>query len=144
MRSDLPFINVYKKANLKSKVVTQLLYGDQFKVIKKGKSWFKIKNDLDNYKGFIKNRFFPSSQKNTHKIYKLNASLYFKPDLNKFPCIQLAKDALSKDMVGYFPGQVDPRLAALVGMKDTGGVMGSNILKQLGISNPYLYHNRFY
>ena len=81
MRSDLPFINVYKKANIKSKVVTQLLYGDQFKVIKKGKSWFKIKNDLDNYKGFIKNRFFPSSQKNTHKICKLNASLYFKPGL---------------------------------------------------------------
>ena len=45
---------------------------------------------------------------------------------------QLAKDVLAKDMVGYFPGQVDPKLAALVGMKDTGGVMGSNILKQLG------------
>ena len=81
MRSDLSFINVHKKANIKSEVVTQLLYGDQFKIIKKRKSWLKIKNDLDHYKGFIKNKFFPSSQKNTHKIYKLNANLYIKPNL---------------------------------------------------------------
>ena len=75
MRSNIPVINVYKKKSIKSEVVTQLLYGDQFKVIKKGKSWFKIKNDLDNYKGFIKNRFFPSSEKNTHKVFVLSSQL---------------------------------------------------------------------
>ena len=80
MRSDLSFINVHKKANIKSEVVTQLLYGDQFKVIKKRKSWLKIKNDSDNYKGYIKKKNFPSNRKNTHKIYNLDANLYSKPN----------------------------------------------------------------
>ena len=79
MRSDYPVINVYKKNNIKSGVVTQLLYGDTFKKIKESGSWFKIKNDSDNYKGYIKKKNFPSNQKNTHKVYNLNANLYSKP-----------------------------------------------------------------
>jgi len=74
-------INVHKKNNIKSEVVTQLLYGDTFKKIKKIGSWIKIKNDLDHYKGFIKNKKFPSNHKDTHKICKLYAYLYFKPNL---------------------------------------------------------------
>ena len=81
MRNNLTFINVYKNTNIKSEVVTQLLYGDQFKKIKKKGSWIKIKNDLDNYKGFIKIKNFSLKQKNTHKVYKLRANLYSKPDL---------------------------------------------------------------
>ena len=81
MRSNSSVINVYKKNNIKSEVVTQLLYGDTFKKIKKKGPWIKIKNDLDHYKGFIKNKKFPSNQKDTHKICKLYANLYFKPNL---------------------------------------------------------------
>ena len=79
MRSDNPVINVYKKNNVKSRVVTQLLYGDTFKKIKESGSWLKIKNDSDNYKGYIKKKNFPSNQKNTHKVYNLYANLYSKP-----------------------------------------------------------------
>ena len=81
MKSNSFVINVHKKNNIKSEVVTQLLYGDTFKKIKKKGSWIKIKNDIDNYKGFIKNKTFPSNQKNTHKICKLYADLYVKPNL---------------------------------------------------------------
>ena len=81
MRSDLSFINVYNKASKKSGVVTQLLYGDTFKKIKKSRSWFKIKNDIDLYKGFIKEKNFPSSHKYTHKVFNLYANLYSKPNL---------------------------------------------------------------
>ena len=81
MRSNSSVINVYKKNNIKSEVVTQLLYGDTFKKIKKTGTWIKIKNDTDNYKGYIKNNKFLPNQKNTHKIYKLYANLYFKPNL---------------------------------------------------------------
>ena len=81
MKSNISVINVHKKNNIKSEVVTQLLYGDTFKKIKKSGPWIKIKNDLDNYKGFIKNEKFPSNQKDTHKIYKLYANLYSKPSL---------------------------------------------------------------
>ena len=82
MRSNLPVINVYKKKSIKSKlIVTQLLYGDSFKIIKKTGYWIKIKNNLDGYVGFIKKRNFPSNKKNTHKVYNLFANLYTKPNL---------------------------------------------------------------
>ena len=80
MRSNSPVINVYKKNNIRSEVVTQLLYGDTFKKIKKTGKWIKIKNDSDNYKGYIKNREFPNNQKNTHKICSVFATLYSKPN----------------------------------------------------------------
>lgn len=83
MRNNLPFINVYKKKNPKSEVVTQILYGETFKELKKNGSWLKIKNDIDNYKGFIKKRSFPSNQINTHKIHILKADLFSKPSLKK-------------------------------------------------------------
>lgn len=81
MRSNSPVINVYKKNNIKSELVTQLLYGDTFKKIKKVGKWIKIKNDLDGYKGYIKNYKFPNNQKNTHKICNVSAALYSKPNV---------------------------------------------------------------
>ena len=79
MRSSNSAINVHKKNNIKSEVVTQLLYGDTFKKLKKKGVWIKIRNNKDNYKGFIKNKNFKSNQKNTHKICNLSATLYSKP-----------------------------------------------------------------
>ena len=90
MRNNLPVLNVYKKNSIKSEVVTQLLYGDSFKKIKKIGSWIKIKNDSDHYKGFIKNRFFPSNHKNSHKIYNIKASLYSKPSIKNKIKIKLS------------------------------------------------------
>ena len=82
MRSNLPVINVYNKKSIKSKLLsTQLLYGDSFNIIKKTKSWIKIKNNLDGYKGFIKKRKFPPNNKITHKVYNISANLYRKPNL---------------------------------------------------------------
>ena len=80
MISNFSVINVYKKKNIKSGVVTQLLYGDTFKKLKKTGSWIKIKNNIDNYKGYIKSKNFPPNQKNTHKVFNLYASLYSKPN----------------------------------------------------------------
>ena len=79
MRSNFSFINVYSKNNTKSKVSTQILYGDNFKKINKLGKWLKIKIDEDDYKGYIKNRNFLNNQKNTHKILSLHSSLYLKP-----------------------------------------------------------------
>ena len=67
MKNNNPVINVYKIKSTKSEVVTQLLYGDTFKKIKKNGSWIRIKNDVDNYKGYIKKKNLTSNQKNTQK-----------------------------------------------------------------------------
>ena len=83
MRNNTSVINVYKKSNVRSEVVTQLLYGDTFKKIKKNGIWIKIKHDADNYKGYIKNKKFPNNQKNTHKICAVFATLYSKQNIKK-------------------------------------------------------------
>ena len=62
MRINNSVINVYKKNNLKSEIVTQLLYGDTFKKIKNNGKWIKIRSDIDNYKGYIVNDKFPKKQ----------------------------------------------------------------------------------
>jgi len=78
--SKLSVLNVYKKKTKKSKVVTQLLYGDTFKKLGQKNSWVKIKNDLDNYIGYIKNGKFSQNHKNTHKVSVLCSNLYLKPN----------------------------------------------------------------
>ena len=79
MRNTFPTLNVYEKNTLSSKVSTQLLYGDTFKKLKRKGTWIKIKNDKDNYRGYIKNRKFQSNQKNTHKVCDIFANLYSLP-----------------------------------------------------------------
>ena len=79
MKSKFPVLNVYKKKTKKSSVVTQLLYGDTFQKLEQKGSWVRIKNDSDNYKGYIKNKKFNLNDKSTHKVYILHANLYSKP-----------------------------------------------------------------
>jgi len=81
VKNNLPVINVYKKRSLKSKIETQLLYGETFKKIKKYGKWIKIKNDSDNYKGYIKNKNFHLNKKSTHKVFVLSSQLYSKPNI---------------------------------------------------------------
>tara|TARA_Y100000590_G_C15728607_1_gene1016195 strand:+ start:883 stop:1617 length:735 start_codon:yes stop_codon:yes gene_type:complete len=80
VRSNTSLINVYKKNNINSELVTQLLYGDTFSKIKKKGKWIKIKNNSDNYRGYIKNNKFPHNQKITHKVCSISATLYSKPN----------------------------------------------------------------
>ena len=82
MRNNFSVLNVYKKKSKKSKIVTQLLFGDNFKVLKKKKSWLKIKNYSDNYIGFVYNKNFSKDCKNTHKICVLSTNIYKKPNTN--------------------------------------------------------------
>ena len=80
MISKLPVLNVYKKKTKRSPVVTQLLYGDKFKKLSQKNSWIKIKNDLDNYTGYIKSKNFSKNHKNTHKVSVVYSNLYSKPN----------------------------------------------------------------
>ena len=80
MQNNFFLINVYKKPSVKAEIVTQLIYGDNFKIIKNIRSWLKIKNNLDNYIGYIKRKKFSTNYKNTHKVHILSANLYSKPN----------------------------------------------------------------
>ena len=78
-----PLANIYAKPSKKSEVVSQILFGENFKILSKKKNWLKIKTDYDNYYGFIKNEKFTGKFKPTHKVYKLKATI-FKKKKNKF------------------------------------------------------------
>tara|TARA_A100000164_G_scaffold316968_1_gene297317 strand:+ start:1103 stop:1846 length:744 start_codon:yes stop_codon:yes gene_type:complete len=80
-RNNFPIVNLYKKKSLNSKIDTQLLYGDNFKVSKKLKSFSKIKIKKDGYIGFIKNENFSDPFKSNFKVSILKARLYNKPNL---------------------------------------------------------------
>ena len=71
--------NLHKKPSLKSEIVTQMIYGDSFSISKKSRKWLKIKIKEDRYKGYIKNKNYPSFLKPTHKVNSLKAKVF------KFP-----------------------------------------------------------
>ena len=77
-----PVVNLYKKRNVASEVVTQMLLGENFTVIKKFRNWFKIKLDSDGYIGYIKKKKFLKKFKPTHKVSVLSSNIYKKPAYN--------------------------------------------------------------
>ena len=58
MINNYPLINIYEKNSLRSKISSQLLYGEKFQILKKKKDWLKIKTSYDKYSGYIRVRKF--------------------------------------------------------------------------------------
>ena len=79
--NNYPLINLYKRTSLKSEVVTQMIYGESFKIITKSLKWLKIKIINDKYIGYVKKKRFSSYVKPTHKVSVLFAKIYKKPNL---------------------------------------------------------------
>tara|TARA_B100000963_G_scaffold337280_1_gene333111 strand:+ start:2869 stop:3609 length:741 start_codon:yes stop_codon:yes gene_type:complete len=72
--------NIYKKPSKKSELISQIIYGDSFSIIKKNGNWIKIKTKEDNYIGFIQNKNYLEFLKPTHKICVLKAKTYKSPN----------------------------------------------------------------
>ena len=80
-----PFINLYDRPSYNSKIGSQILYGEKFKILKKKKNYLKIKTKYDNYIGYIKPRKYLSNFFATHKVCVLKSKIYKYPkDLKKF------------------------------------------------------------
>ena len=58
MINNYPIVNIYEKKSLKSKLSSQILFGEKFKILSDKKDWLKIKTAYDNYIGFIKKKNF--------------------------------------------------------------------------------------
>ena len=70
--------NVYLKPSSNSEVVSQILYGEKFKILLKRKKYLKIKTHYDNYIGYIKKDKFLENFKPSHKISKIKSRIFFK------------------------------------------------------------------
>lgn len=55
---NLSLVPLRLEASDKSELVSQLLYGDHFKLLEKRKSWSKVRLSYDNYEGYVDNKQF--------------------------------------------------------------------------------------
>ena len=78
--SNYPIVNLYKRSSSKSEIVTQMIYGESFRIVSKSSKWMKIKIKEDGYIGYIKRRKFIPYLKSTHKVSTLSANIYKKPN----------------------------------------------------------------
>ena len=78
-----PYINIYERPSINSKISSQVIYGEKFKILKKTKNFIKIRTFYDKYPGYIKNKNFIKKFKPTHKVKvlktKINKSNKFLP-----------------------------------------------------------------
>ena len=80
-----PFINLYDRPSFNSRIGSQVLYGEKFKIIKKEKNFFKIKTKYDNYIGYIKPTKYLTNFASTHKVSVLKSRIFKYPkNLKKF------------------------------------------------------------
>jgi len=64
-----------------SEMVTQLLYGDHFKILEKRKTWSKIRDDFDGCEGWVRNNQFIPIHKQDSKNLKNSGDTKFSADL---------------------------------------------------------------
>ena len=75
--------NIYSKPSLNSEVVSQILYGEKFRILSKKDKWIKIKTYYDKYIGYIKNKKFIEYFNPSHKIFVLKSTIFIRRK-NKF------------------------------------------------------------
>ncbi|NNL16058.1 MAG: C40 family peptidase [Flavobacteriaceae bacterium] len=80
---NLSLVPLRREASDKSELVTELLYGDHFKIIEKRKDWAKIRLAFDKYEGYIDNKQFVEISKEHFKQFE-NADPVFSTDLVEF------------------------------------------------------------
>jgi hypothetical protein len=71
-----PCINIYECPSINSKISSQIIYGEKFKVLRKVKNFLKIRTSYDRYHGYIKNKKFINKIKPTHKVKVLKTRIY--------------------------------------------------------------------
>ena len=71
-----------------SEMVSQVLYGDFFKVLEKRKSWSKIRLSFDKYEGWIDNK------------------QYFEINKNQYKTLQDAESKLSGEILEFVSGEI--------------------------------------
>ncbi len=78
-----PYIDIYERPSINSKISSQIIYGEKFKILKKTKNFIKIRTFYDKYPGYIKKKNFIKKFKPTHKVKvlktKINKSNKFLP-----------------------------------------------------------------
>ena len=91
-----PCINIYEQPSIRSKISSQIIYGENFKILRKVKNFFEIRTFYDRYHGFIKSKKFVNKIEPTHKVKVLKTKIYksnnFLPFLSKIEILKRKKN----------------------------------------------------
>ena len=99
MINNFSLINIYEKPKQYSKLSSQMLYGEKFKILENKGHWLKIKTNYDNYTGYIRKKNFLTKEfvpifkvsskkaeiftKRNKKLVKTNRFLFFASRIKK-------------------------------------------------------------
>tara|TARA_X000000368_G_scaffold417645_1_gene414636 strand:+ start:58 stop:810 length:753 start_codon:yes stop_codon:yes gene_type:complete len=70
--------NINSKPSSKSEILSQILFGEKFRILSNKKNWVKIKTAYDNYTGYIKKDKFYKNFKPELKIFKSRSRIFIK------------------------------------------------------------------
>ena len=103
-----PVIDVFLEPKKFSKISSQLIYGEKFRILSKGKDYIKIKNSYDKYVGYLRASNFVSNYKPTHKVISLRSKIYLnnknkiKPSKSFLPFLSEIEILKSKNSMVMF------------------------------------------
>ena len=84
--------NINSEPTNNSETLSQILYGEKFKILNNGKNWVKIKTNYDNYIGYIKKGNFNQKFKPTFKIKKIKSRIFIRKK-NRF--LNIGNDSIT-------------------------------------------------
>ena len=129
----LSIVSLRSESSVKSELVSQVLYGEHFKVLEQRKKWSKIRLAFDKYEGWIDNEQYLEISELQYKDLE-KATLCHAADLVEF--IENKKGQLSPIVLGSSLSAID-----LLGHKHDGtSVTGKQPKKNL-LNTAYLYLN---
>ena len=134
--NNFTIINLHKKPSIKSEVVTQMIYGESFSILKRSKKWLKIKIKEDGYNGFVKNRKFSKFLKPTHKVNILKSKIYEFPNkrkkINEIPFGSKIKVVeIKKNFLRFSKGWINKNDVKLVSYKEKNPFKKISIFKNI-------------
>lgn len=94
----LNIVSIRILAEDSSEMVTQLLYGDHFKILEKRKFWSKIRDAYDGSEGWIRNNQFVSIEKSDYQSLKNSGEYKFSSDL--LSCVNDEKKVMIPIVLG--------------------------------------------
>ena len=94
--STYPCINIYERPSINSKISSQILYGEKFRILKRKKNFLKIKTSYDKYYGYIKSKKFIKKINPSHKVKvlktRINKSKNYLPFSSQIEILQKKKN----------------------------------------------------
>ena len=119
-------INLHKKPSTKSEVVTQMLYGESFSIVKKTSKWLKIKIKEDGYKGYVQNKNFSKFIKPSHKFPNKRKSINVIPFGSKIKVLEKKTNFLK-----FSKGWINKNDVKLISYKEKNPFNKINIYKNV-------------